>query len=110
MNKKIVCLPYLNFSDPLPETHLFFIWPNRDVQCMDSLKSQITMLCHSKSLLIQQVCSVKFSPVHTLLFIFAGYEHNIGVFVSLVEAGSQAEQHGLKVHFIIYYICFVCLF
>ena len=26
--KKIVCLPYLKISDPLPETHLFFIWPN----------------------------------------------------------------------------------
>ena len=25
--KKYVCLPYLKFSDPLPETHLFFIWP-----------------------------------------------------------------------------------
>ena len=25
---KCVCLPYLKFSNPLPETHLFFIWPN----------------------------------------------------------------------------------
>ena len=25
--KKYLCLPYLKFSDPLPETHLFFIWP-----------------------------------------------------------------------------------
>ena len=26
--KKYVCLPYLKFSDPLPETHLIcFIWP-----------------------------------------------------------------------------------
>ena len=24
--KKIVCLPYLNFSDPLPETHLLYNW------------------------------------------------------------------------------------
>ena len=22
-----MCLPYLKFLDPLPETHLFFIWP-----------------------------------------------------------------------------------
>ena len=30
LNKKYVCLPYLKFSDLLPETHLFFfIWPNR---------------------------------------------------------------------------------
>ena len=27
--KRYVYLPYLNFSDPLPETHLFFIWPQR---------------------------------------------------------------------------------
>ena len=26
--KKNVCLSYLKFSDPLPETHLFFIWHN----------------------------------------------------------------------------------
>ena len=25
--KKYVCLPDLKFSDPLPKTHLFFIWP-----------------------------------------------------------------------------------
>ena len=25
--KKYVCLPSLKFSDLLPETHLFFIWP-----------------------------------------------------------------------------------
>ena len=25
--KKYVCLPYLKFSDPLPETTYFFIWP-----------------------------------------------------------------------------------
>ena len=24
------CLPYLKFSDPLQETHLFFIWPDTD--------------------------------------------------------------------------------
>ena len=24
MNKKYACLPYLKFSDPLPEPHLFF--------------------------------------------------------------------------------------
>ena len=29
INEKIVCLPYLKFSDPLPETHLFFFWPHR---------------------------------------------------------------------------------
>ena len=23
-----MCLPYLKFSDLLPETHLFFIWPD----------------------------------------------------------------------------------
>ena len=23
-----MCLPYIKFSDPLPEPHLFFIWPN----------------------------------------------------------------------------------
>ena len=23
-----VCQPYLKYSDPLPETHLFFIWPH----------------------------------------------------------------------------------
>ena len=28
--KKNVYLPYLKFSDPLPETHLFFIWPYSD--------------------------------------------------------------------------------
>ena len=22
-----MCLPYLKFSDPLPDTHLYFIWP-----------------------------------------------------------------------------------
>ena len=27
LNKKYVCLPYLKFSDLLPETHLYFIWP-----------------------------------------------------------------------------------
>ena len=27
IEKKYVCLPDLKFSDPLPETHLFFIWP-----------------------------------------------------------------------------------
>ena len=27
MKKKYVCLPFLKFSDMLPETHLFFIWP-----------------------------------------------------------------------------------
>ena len=26
--KIYVCLPYQKFSDPLPVTHLFFIWPN----------------------------------------------------------------------------------
>ena len=25
---KYVCLPYPKFSDPSPETHLFFVWPN----------------------------------------------------------------------------------
>ena len=34
--KKInVCLPYLKFSDPLPETHLFFIWPEDSEQNLD---------------------------------------------------------------------------
>ena len=31
--KIYVCLPYLKFSDPLPETHLFFIWPYH--KCLD---------------------------------------------------------------------------
>ena len=26
-SRKKECLPYLKFSDPLPKTHLFFIWP-----------------------------------------------------------------------------------
>ena len=26
---KYVCLHYLKFSDPLPEIHLFFIWPKK---------------------------------------------------------------------------------
>ena len=29
IKKKYVCLPYLKFSDPLPETHIFFILPNQ---------------------------------------------------------------------------------
>ena len=37
--KKTVCLPYLKCSDPLPETHLFFIWPN----LID--KETITIVC-----------------------------------------------------------------
>ena len=28
IKKKHLCLPYLKFSDPLPETHIFFFWPN----------------------------------------------------------------------------------
>ena len=31
-NKKYVCLPNLKFSDLLPETHLFFIWPSNGIQ------------------------------------------------------------------------------
>ena len=27
IKKKYVCLPYLKFSDPLPKTLIFFIWP-----------------------------------------------------------------------------------
>ena len=27
IKKKYVCLPYLKCPDPLPETHLFSIWP-----------------------------------------------------------------------------------
>ena len=27
-----MCLPYLKFSDPLTETHLFFIWPYRKLE------------------------------------------------------------------------------
>ena len=27
IKNKYVFLPYLKFSDPLPETHIFFIWP-----------------------------------------------------------------------------------
>ena len=35
--KRYVCLPYLKFSDPLPETHLFFsvgLSTVHDVLCM----------------------------------------------------------------------------
>ena len=37
--KKNVCLPYLKFAYPLPETHLFFIWPyGKTVQLFFRLK------------------------------------------------------------------------
>ena len=34
-----VCLLYLKFSDPLPETNLFFIWPNGTVMVVYPIAS-----------------------------------------------------------------------
>ena len=34
--KKYVCLSCLKFSDQLPETHLFFIWPFSDDHFIDT--------------------------------------------------------------------------
>ena len=45
--KKKVCLPYLKFSDPLPETHFFFIWPQHrswtvKIHCLKSVMEKLS--------------------------------------------------------------------
>ena len=57
--KRNVCLPFLNFSDPLPEMNFFLIWPNSN-QILDPMDSENRdNLCSIPITMYENICFVR---------------------------------------------------